>query len=171
MSKPGMILILIMLVLVQVTSALAAERDQVGTTAGQDQGGVDPSKIDLGGFWYSVIAPDHEIHMKGTHPTYYVTGTDGHYEHTCTLTFDGTYYYGKCLDTPGKCCNNQGELWIKAVDGNSFKAKSRWWPKTELDKPEVTRDWLAAEAGWETLKRRETEFDPTDPDSGIGGAF
>jgi hypothetical protein len=135
------------------TDLSGTSEDGTGDNAkGQDQGGFDPSKIDLSGEWYSVIASSHKATITGLHPSYNTIGTNGNYEHKCTLTFDGKYYKGQCSDTPGKCCGNNGEVWISVIDEGTIKVKSRWWPKNNDYKP-FTNEWLTDEAGWEDFVR------------------
>jgi len=133
------------------------------TATSQNQDVIDLAQIDLNGEWYSITAPIHKAIITGSHPTYTTIGTDGNYEHTCTMTFDGTYYHGRCLDTPGKCCNNQGEMWVRVIDQNSYEAKSRWRPKADPDKTPVTEEWLV-EAGWAVFKREKGSQDFNPPE-------
>ncbi|MDM7934430.1 MAG: discoidin domain-containing protein [Methanothrix sp.] len=82
--------------------------------------------------------------------SYYLVGTDGNFEHTGVMTCDGGFYHGYLSDTPGRCCGNDGEAWIKVIDDDTYAATSRWWPKGSA-RPEPIEQ--TGYEGWERFRR------------------
>ncbi|OPY47707.1 MAG: hypothetical protein A4E47_00157 [Methanosaeta sp. PtaU1.Bin028] len=82
--------------------------------------------------------------------TYRLVGTDGGFEHSGIMEFDGMFYHGYLYDTPGRCCGNDGEAWIKVLDDNSYAATSRWWPKSSPRPDPVEQSDYS---GWEIFQR------------------
>lgn len=98
------------------------------------------------GKWYAPSNPKYiaTIIVSGNGCSY--TGTDGNFKHTGTLGYDGTVFKGEVKDVTGFCCGNEGNMWLKVVDGDTLEVKSEWW------KPE-SKDIIILKAGWDTLKR------------------
>lgn len=87
---------------------------------------------------------------------YHLTGTDGRYRHEGVVGGDGLRFEGALKDVPGFCCGREGYVWMEAIDGDRYRARSVWWTpgRGNRDKSELT-------CGWSTWKRDAGELGPS----------
>jgi hypothetical protein len=56
-------------------------------------------------------------------------------------------FHGYLRGTPGKSCENYGELWLKIIDDDTVMVRSQWWKKGNKSKD------IVFSSPWEPLKR------------------
>ncbi|NMC09413.1 MAG: hypothetical protein GYA39_00315 [Methanothrix sp.] len=82
--------------------------------------------------------------------SYYLVATDGNFEHSGVMACERGLYHGYLSDTPGRCCGNDGEAWMKAIDDDTYAATSRWWPKGSARPDPIEQ---TSYDGWEMFRR------------------
>ncbi len=104
---------------------------------------------DISGTWIKVQPDNQVMTIKGGPGSYEVTVTDkntvkvGYFENGGLLKGDGTNFEGSVRDKPGTRYKNEGYMWIKVIDKDTFQSRSVWWPPGQgsKEKPRWSYQW------------------------------